>query len=96
MESKRFDWDPAKKASNARKHSVTFEEASEVFDDPRRIEWPPSDPADDEERFTTVGLVRMRVLAVVYTERGHLIRVISARKASRDERRRYDQGKAYR
>jgi uncharacterized DUF497 family protein len=96
MEPERFDWDPAKKASNVRKHGITFEEATEVFDDPRRIEWPASDPADDEERFTTVGLVRMRILAIVYTERGQLIRVISARKASRDERRRYDQSKAYR
>ena len=91
-----FDWNPAKKASNVRKHGITFEEASEVFTDPRRIEWLSSDPEEDEERCTTVGFVRMRILAVVYTERGTLIRIISARKASRDERRKYDQGTAYR
>ena len=96
MESERFDWDPAKKASNVRKHGITFEEASEVFADPGRIQWISSDPEEDEERWTAVGLVRMRILAVVYTERGDLIRIISARKASPDERRQYDQGTTYR
>ncbi len=91
-----FDWDPAKRVSNARKHGITFEEASEVFDDPMRIEWVSSDPADDEERLTTVGRVKRRILTVVYTERERFIRLISARKASRDERRDYDQSQAYR
>jgi uncharacterized protein len=86
-----FDWDPRKNASNTRKHDISFEEGSAVFDDPRRIEWISSDPADDEERYTTIGRVKTRILAVVYTERGGIIRLISARRASKDERRQYDQ-----
>jgi uncharacterized DUF497 family protein len=87
-----FDWDPRKNASNTRKHDISFEEGSAVFDDPRRIEWISSDPADHEERYTTIGRVKTRILVVVYTERDGLIRLISARKASRNERREYDQG----
>ena len=86
-----FDWDPGKNATNRRKHGMEFHEATAVFDDPNHIEWVCSDPEDDEERFMIVGRVGRRLLAVVYTERGDTTRLISARKASKRERQRYDQ-----
>jgi uncharacterized DUF497 family protein len=85
-----FDWDPAKNAANVRKHGISFEEASAVFDDPVRTGWVCSDPDEAEERFMAIGRVGWRILSVVYTERGNLLRLISARKASRRERREYD------
>jgi uncharacterized DUF497 family protein len=91
-----FDWDPAKNASNRRKHDITFERASAVFDDPARVEWICSDPEDEEERWMVVGRVGWRIVAVVYTERGDAVRLISARKASPHERARYDQGTTHR
>jgi uncharacterized DUF497 family protein len=86
-----FDWDPAKNATNRRKHGIEFHEATAVFEDPNQVEWLCSDPEDDEERFMKVGRVGWRLLAVVYTERGDTTRLISARKASKRERQRYDQ-----
>ena len=86
-----FDWDPAKNASNRRKHDVDFEDAKSVFDDPAKVGWICSDPEDDEERFMIVGRLGWRLVSVVYTMRGNVLRLISARKASKDERREYDQ-----
>jgi uncharacterized protein len=51
----RFDWDPAKNASNRRKHGISLEEAAAVFDDPGKVGWVCSDPGDDEERYMVVG-----------------------------------------
>lgn len=86
-----FEWDPAKAAANLRKHKVSFTEAVTVFLDPDVLIEPDQEHSADEQRATAIGLsVRSRVLLVVHTERRERIRLIGARKATRDERRRYD------
>ncbi|MGH7961296.1 MAG: BrnT family toxin [Candidatus Binatia bacterium] len=87
-----FDWDPAKNVSNRRKHGISFNEATAVFDDPSKVGWICSDPGDDEERFMIVGRAGWNIVSVVYTPRGSMLRLISARKANRHERREYGQG----
>jgi uncharacterized protein len=84
-----FDWDGTKAASNLRKHGVAFEFAAGVFADVNRIERRDLDSSDDEERWATVGLIEGLEIYVVYTVRGEVVRLISARKASRYEREKY-------
>jgi len=85
-----LEWDTEKAARNLRKHGVSFEDAELVFYDPMRIE--AFDGRDDygEDRWATIGLAYSVVLYVVYTVRFEdTIRLISARKANADERKRY-------
>ena len=88
----RFDWDKTKEASNLRKHGVSFREAETVFyDESARIVEDPAHSAS-EERFILLGLsFAIRILAVHHTYRagGGIIRLISARKATRAERAEY-------
>lgn len=85
-----FEWDEAKAASNLRKHGVDFADAIGVFDDPLALSMPDDDP--DERRFVGVGAdILGRVLVVVYTIRGDNVRVISARRATSSERKRYEE-----
>ncbi len=85
-----FEWDDRKAADNARRHGVTFEEASSVFDDPGALDAP---DIEDPSRFVLIGYsVRSRVLFVVSAMRGERIRIISARKASPAQRRAYEEG----
>lgn len=93
MESERLDWDPAKNASNQRKHGISFEDASAVFETPDWVEWICSEPGADEERYMIVGRVGWKIVSVVYTERGDTIRLISAREANQNERRQFREGK---
>ena len=86
-----FEWDSEKAELNWQKHTVDFEEAAKVFDDPNRIEQFDTEHSGEEERWITVGMVS-RILFVVYTERGEVIRLISARKANTKERRDYYAG----
>ena len=87
-----FEWDPSKAASNVQKHGVSFEEASTVFGDPFSRTIPDPLHSDEEDRWVTVGLsAHMRTLVVVHTDRGDSIRIISARRATRPERRDYEQ-----
>lgn len=82
-----FEWDVKKAKANERKHAVTFEFATGVFDDPYRIER--LDETSAEERWAALGLVEEIELYVVYTLRGEAIRLIAARKATRYEREKY-------
>ena len=85
-----FEWDDEKALRNARKHGVTFEEATTAFDDPRAIDAPDLDAA---ERFVLIGFsVRDRILFVVHAVREERIRIISARRASRAQRKKYEEG----
>jgi uncharacterized DUF497 family protein len=89
-----FEWDARKAAANASKHGVTFEEAATIFDDPQGLEGPDPQHSASEERFGRIGRsVTGRVLAVGYALRRvgdvQSFRIITARQASRKERRAY-------
>jgi uncharacterized DUF497 family protein len=90
----RFDWDPRKAHSNRTKHGVSFEEASTVFADPLSSTIPdPFHSSPNDERFVILGSSRRgRLLVVVHLDLGDLIRIISARRATRRERRAYEEG----
>jgi len=92
MAALRFDWDPRKARANQLKHGVSFDEAKTAFlDEYARIIRDP-EHSDDEERFVLLGMsVRLRLLVVChcYREPGNLIRIISARRADKSERREY-------
>jgi uncharacterized DUF497 family protein len=85
-----FEWDPLKAAANLTKHKVDFADAAVSLEDPRAVTI--SDPdAIDEERFVTLAADPTgRVLVTVYTYSGANRRIISARKASPGERKRYE------
>lgn len=88
-----FEWDSAKSAENARKHRVSFEEASSVFYDPLAVTGADPDNSEGEERLITFGMSsKRRLLVVSQTERGEAIRIISARRATRRERQIYEEG----
>ncbi len=91
----RFEWDPAKARSNERKHGMAFEDAMHVFEDPNAL--------FEQDRFDETGELRWQavgsaggvvVLLVAHTVRmddeGEVIRLISARRATRKERKRYE------
>ncbi len=89
----RFAWDPKKAASNLRKHGVSFEEASTVFRDVLSATGSDPDHSLEEHRFVTFGISKQgRFLAVSHTEEGNVIRIISARLATRQERKIYEEG----
>ena len=92
-ENLRFEWHGPKAAANLAKHRVTFDEAKTVFADPLgRITDDPRH-SEGEEGFALLGQSdRHRLLVVMFTERGETIHLISARKATRRERREYEQG----
>ena len=83
-----FEWDEEKAAANWKKHGVRFETASHVFEDVNRLEYYDELHSNGEERFQVIGKVN-EILFVVYTERRERIRLISARKATKTERRKY-------
>jgi uncharacterized DUF497 family protein len=88
----RFAWDPRKAKENARKHGVTFEEAQTVFLDDYAVLIADPDHSDAEERFLLLGVSsRLRILVVCHCHREaeNLIRLISARRADRNEQRQY-------
>lgn len=90
----RFEWDEAKDLGNRRKHGVSFAEAQSVFFDERAVEFCDDEHSEWEDRFLLLGLsARMRILLVCHCRRrgGCVIRIISARKATRKERRLYPQ-----
>ncbi len=86
-----FEWDPEKADRNYRKHAVLFVEASSVFDDPLLLVAEDREHSIGELRLRAIGCsVASRLLVVVYTERADVIRIISAREATRREKRAYD------
>lgn len=87
----KFDWNHQKAKSNLRKHRVSFAEAVTVFDDPLLIVISDPNHSDEEERWFLIGESnRLRLLVVIYTEKGNRIRLISARRATKSERRTYE------
>jgi len=82
----RFEWDANKASINLKKHNVSFEEASTVFDDPMFISFIDEEHSIDEERYISIGFSNYgRLLMVAHTDRGGVIRIISARKATKKE-----------
>lgn len=85
-----IEWDKNKAASNLIKHNIDFEDAKNIFLDPNRLER--EDKRDyGEIRIQVIGIVNQVVLFVVYTKRGNRYRIISARRANKNERRQYYQ-----
>ncbi len=92
-----FEWDPVKAQGNRRKHGVVFESAMRVFDDPYAV-YEPDRTVEEEPRWQIVGLFEGVVLLMVaYTVRedgpSEIIRIISARKATKKERLAYEQNR---
>ena len=88
MSGIRFEWDENKNRKNKREHGVSFEEAQTVFLDENALRFFDPDHSDDEDRFIMLGIsFKLRVLVVChcYRENDEVIRLISARKADKDE-----------
>jgi len=88
-----FEWDDDKADSNLRKHGVSFLEAQTVFADPLALTGCDPDHSREEDRYITMGTsLEGRLLVVSHTDREDRLRIISAREASRRERRDYEDG----
>ena len=86
-----FEWEPQKAKSNLKKHGVSFEEASTAFQDTLSLAIDDPLHSIDEERVVLIGMSnKNRLLVVVHAERGDNIRIISARKATKEERKNYE------
>ena len=88
----KFEWNPSKAASNAKKHKVTFEVAKTVFYDDFAVQFFDEDHSFDEERFLLLGMSSdARLLLVCHCERedGDVVRILSARKATESEAQNY-------
>lgn len=95
MSGLRFEWDPDKAAENKRKHGVSFEEAESIFADEFALLIDDPEHSSEEDRFLLLGLsIKLRTLVVAhcYRKNNVVIRIISARKATRKERDIYNQG----
>lgn len=88
-----FEWNPDKAVVNLRKHGVAFQEAATVFDDALSVTFPDTDHSRGEGRYVIIGISGVgQLLVVSHTDRGDRVRIISARKATRQERRFYEEG----
>lgn len=95
MRAIRFAWNEGKNRVNQRKHGVSFDEAKTVFYDEQALEFPDPDHSEAEDRFLMVGVSgQLRLLLVCYCFRNDdaVIRIISARKATKHERESYGRG----
>jgi uncharacterized DUF497 family protein len=88
-----FVWDEAKRESNLRKHGLDFKDAHLVYDSPDKCTYDSSRAGERRWMDIAFAVVKGRLLALVYTERGEDVRVISFRPASREERKQYEQDK---
>lgn len=90
--SLKFEWDRKKANANSKKHKVSFEEAATVFGDTLSITIPDPLHSELEDRLIILGQsLKRRLLVVVHIERGERIRIISAREATRYERKQYEE-----
>jgi len=86
-------WDPDKAAANFDKHGVGFQDSATILTDPLSMTFPSEDHSESEARFLTIGeSAKGQLLVVAHTEEGDIIRIISARRATRQERRFYEKG----
>lgn len=88
-----FEWNSDKATLNLEKHGVSFQEAATVFHDPLSVTFPDTDHSIAENRYVIIGLSRFeQLLIVAHIDREEKIRIISARKATRQEKRFYEEG----
>ena len=88
-----YEWDGKKAKGNWRKHRISFEDAASVFLDPLALTFPDPDHSSAEEREFTIGRShRQQVVFVSHCQRGDRVRIISARKTTRGERKQYEEG----
>jgi hypothetical protein len=88
-----YEWDEKKARANLKNHKVSFEEGATIFDDLFHATIPDIEHSIDEDRYISIGMsVKGRMLVVVHTERGETTRIISCRKATSDEREKYEKG----
>ena len=95
MSKIKFSWEEEKNKTNRKKHGVSFEEAQTVFYDDNAIEFDDPDHSENEDRFLMLGISgRLRMLLVCHCYRANdsVIRIISARKATRKEAEQYEEG----
>jgi len=92
MDELRFEWDKKKERINIKKHGISFEEASSAFYDEKAIQFFDPDHSEDEDRFILLGIsFKLRILVVChcFRESETVVRLVSARKADRDEQKEY-------
>lgn len=88
----KFEWDENKNQTNQRKHGISFEEASEVFEDESAILFDDPDHSIDEDRFLIIGMIKSTKICIIshcYRNNDSVIRLISAREATKSEKRTY-------
>ena len=91
MKNSEFEWDDEKAKSNLKKHGVSFEEGATIFNNSRVATIPDPDHSKDEDRYVSIGMsVIRRLLSVIHTYRKERIRLISARKATKAEKKNYE------
>ena len=83
----KFEWDGNKNSKNKAKHGISFEDAKDIFNDQDRLIV--EENRKGEKRFLSVGKAFLAIISLVYTLRGVVVRIISARRASKNERRAY-------
>jgi uncharacterized DUF497 family protein len=89
----KFEWDQKKAISNVRKHKISFEEAATALSDPMSLTGYDPDHSIAEDRYLTFGISQLgRLVVVAHTDHGETIRIISARIASKGERKLYEEG----
>lgn len=87
-----FEWDERKELANIRKHGICFRETTRIFQQPM-LTYFDTNSDMNEDRFIAIGWLGQTLIAVVFAERGdELVRLISARKVTRSEARRYERG----
>jgi len=87
-----FEWDRGKEAQNQEKHSVSFREAATILGDPLSTTYPDLAHSEEEQRSITIGMTeRGTIIVVAHTEEEGTVRIISARRATRRERRFYEE-----
>jgi uncharacterized protein len=88
-----FEWNPEKAVINLKKHNISFQEAATVFDDSLSVTFPDPDHSIGESRYVIIGMSRSgQLLVVSHTDRENRTRIISARRATRQERGFYEEG----
>ena len=88
-----FEWNPDKAELNIEKHGVSFQEATTVFNDSLSVTFPDPDHSIGENRYVIIGVSWFgQLLVVAHTNRGEKVRIIIARKATRQEKRFYEEG----